>query len=92
MYPSWKDRADHASAFYIAIVRERGLRSVRDLDGAKHLGLLEELRDKSYAAMERTHGLSRPDIKAFFHYQPSFFHLHVHFRWVGPTALRCCVV
>ena len=82
MYPSWKDAADHAHAFYIGIVRDRALRSLRDLTPAQ-LPLLRALRDGGLAAIERAHGLTRADVRAYFHYQPSFFHLHVHFRALG---------
>jgi m7GpppX diphosphatase len=50
----------------------------RDLTG-DHLPLLENLREKSLAALREKYGVRPDQIKAYFHYQPSFYHLHVHF-------------
>jgi m7GpppX diphosphatase len=85
MHPTMQPEDDHHSAFYLGICHARGIRSLRDLN-ASHLPLLENMRDKGYAAIEQRHGLARVDLKVFFHYQPSFFHLHVHFRALGRAA------
>jgi m7GpppX diphosphatase len=85
MHPTMQQQDDHRSAFYLAICHSRGIRSLRDLNSS-HLPLLKNIRDKGYAAIEQRHGLTRVDLKVFFHYQPSFFHLHVHFRALGRAA------
>ena len=43
MAPAWKDATDHAAASYLAIVRDRALRSLRDL-GPAQLPMLRALR------------------------------------------------
>jgi len=87
MQPSWKDVNDSKNMFYLVLLRaERGeLRSLRDLNGS-HVAMLKDMEEKCYDAMEKRHGMTRGDIKAYFHYQPSFFHLHVHFRALGAEA------
>jgi len=82
--PNWKDGL-HANAFYLCIVRSLHLKSLRDLN-ASHLSLLKGLQAACLAAIEEKHGLARTDVHAYFHYQPSFFHLHVHFRALGAAA------
>uniref|UniRef100_A0A914VWC8 M7GpppX diphosphatase n=1 Tax=Plectus sambesii TaxID=2011161 RepID=A0A914VWC8_9BILA len=50
---------------------------LRDLT-ADHLPMLENLREKSLAALREKYGIRPDQVKAYFHYQPSFYHLHVH--------------
>ncbi|CAB3396764.1 unnamed protein product [Caenorhabditis bovis] len=64
--------------YVLAICHQHGLKSVRDLT-ADHLPLLENIRDKSLEAIENKYGLRKDQIKCYFHYQPTFYHLHVHF-------------
>jgi m7GpppX diphosphatase len=54
------------------------LKTIRDLNGS-HLELLKSIRDESYASIQKQYGLHKSQIKAFFHYYPTYYHLHVHF-------------
>ena len=45
----------------------------------KHLPLLKSIRDNSYEAIEKKFGLPKSQVKALFHYYPTYYHLHVHF-------------
>ena len=74
----WKDVADTEHLYYLAIVQRRDLASLRDVT-AKHIGLLEHVRKQSLLAIQRAHGVGQQDLRVFLHYQPSFYHLHVHF-------------
>ncbi len=40
------------------------------------------MRDESYAAIEKAFGLTKAKVRAFFHYHPTFYHLHVHFAYI----------
>lgn len=62
----------------LGIVLRRDLNSLRDLNSS-HLPLLENLLEKATLAIEEKLGVKRNKIRAFLHYQPSFYHLHVHF-------------
>ncbi|EGT49207.1 CBN-DCS-1 protein [Caenorhabditis brenneri] len=64
--------------YVLAIIHRHGLKSVRDLTG-DHLQMLYNIRDKSLKAINEKYGLRTDQIKCYFHYQPSFYHLHVHF-------------
>lgn len=57
---------------------QRDLRTIRDLN-KEHLDLLKSIRDNSYASIEKQFGLPKSQVKAFFHYFPTYYHLHVHF-------------
>ncbi|VDK19286.1 unnamed protein product [Anisakis simplex] len=73
------------SLYLIAIVKRKGIKSIRDLT-ANDLPLLEGIRDKSLKAIEEKYGLDKHQIRSYFHYQPSFYHLHVHFINVSYDA------
>jgi len=58
--------------------RETALMTVRDLT-AEHLPLLKNIRDKSLAEIQKRFNLAPSQIRAFFHYLPTYFHMHIHF-------------
>lgn len=68
-----------------AIVRRRDLKSLRDLTG-DHLPLLRNIYDKGTKAIADTYGLPATQLRIYFHYQPSFYHLHVHFTYLKYDA------
>lgn len=61
------------------------IRSLRDLT-AEHLDLLKSIRENSFAAIEETFGVAKSKIRAYFHYLPSYYILHVHFEHVDRSA------
>ncbi|XP_076057891.1 decapping enzyme, scavenger [Oratosquilla oratoria] len=61
-----------------AIVHPRNIRSIRDLRG-HHLPLLRNIRDNGTRAVIYKYGIPAHKLRVYFHYQPSFYHLHVHF-------------
>ena len=70
----------------------RDLRSLRDLR-REHVPMLEEMRSSALKAVREKCGLSEGEVRAYLHYQPSFYHLHVHFANVscgnpGTDSLR----
>ena len=66
-----------ADLYCLAITHKRGLRSLRDLTAA-HLPLLRNIRERSVRALGEKHGLQRSQLRLYLHYQPSYYHLHVH--------------
>jgi m7GpppX diphosphatase len=61
-----------------AIVRDLSLRSIRDLR-AKHVPMLRNLRQQCMTTLTQKYGVRPEHIFAYFHYQPSYYLLHVHF-------------
>ena len=55
---------------------------MRELNGS-HLDLLRNIRDESFAAIERVFGLKKSQVRCFLHYAPTYWHLHVHFVHVN---------
>lgn len=71
--------------YAVAIVHRMNLKSIRSLN-ADHLPLLRNIRDKGVAAIKKLYGLERSQLRIYFHYQPSFYHLHVHFTYLKYDA------
>ena len=70
------------SEIYInAFVMRRDLHTLRDLT-AEHLPLLEAINQHGRKAIADKFSLSLQEIRVFIHYQPSFYHLHVHFTHI----------
>ncbi|OZC08014.1 hypothetical protein X798_05010 [Onchocerca flexuosa] len=79
------DGENLANLYVLAIIRRKGIKSIRDLT-ANDLPLLENICQKSYMAIKEKYGIDKHQIRAYFHYQPSFYHLHVHFIHVSYDA------
>lgn len=76
---------DLESLYLLVIVRQRGIKSIRDLTG-EHLPLLKNIHTKCMNALRERYGLAASRIRAFLHYQPSFYHLHIHFTYLQYEA------
>ncbi len=63
---------------WLAVVKDRSLRTLRDLHG-RHLGMLRRLRVQCTEYILANTEWKRHNIMAYFHYLPSVFQLHVHF-------------
>ncbi|KAH7976634.1 hypothetical protein HPB52_017050 [Rhipicephalus sanguineus] len=61
------------------ICHKHGIRSLRDLT-ADHLSLLRNINEKVNAALLLQFGVPSHRLRSYLHYQPSYYHLHVHFR------------
>ncbi|KAI6208398.1 M7GpppX diphosphatase [Aphelenchoides besseyi] len=68
--------------YYQAIVVRRDLKSIRDLT-ERELPLLKNILKKSIDAIFQKHGVPESRLKIHFHYYPSYYHLHVHFQYIG---------
>ncbi|XP_053620792.1 m7GpppX diphosphatase [Plodia interpunctella] len=71
--------------YLLAIVRQRGLKSLRDLN-ASHLPLLKRIRDEGKKKILEKYNLPDSQLRIYFHYQPSFYHLHIHFTYLRHEA------
>ncbi|KAH8295354.1 hypothetical protein KR018_010401 [Drosophila ironensis] len=71
--------------YLLGIVRKHDIKSLRDLNGT-HLELLRNLRESSKKAIFERYGVNPNKLRMYFHYQPSFYHLHVHINPVRNDA------
>jgi m7GpppX diphosphatase len=61
----------------LAIPKDKSLRTIRELNES-HVPLLKHMKEKSLLSMELKYGLKKENLKMFFHYDPSTYHLHLH--------------
>ncbi|CAO1635443.1 unnamed protein product [Sympodiomycopsis kandeliae] len=73
------DQKTLESLYLIAIVQDRSIRSIRDLT-SDHIPLLQSIADTASKITSEKYNLSssRNGLRCFIHYQPSYYHLHVH--------------
>ncbi|KAK7471421.1 hypothetical protein BaRGS_00035909 [Batillaria attramentaria] len=86
------NRSDLESLYLVAIVHKHGIHSIRDLR-REHLPLLKNILVKGKAAIKEKFNIPGSKLRIYFHYQPSYGHLHVHFTHVkfdapGSDCLR----
>ncbi|KZC07267.1 PREDICTED: m7GpppX diphosphatase [Dufourea novaeangliae] len=55
--------------------------SIRELN-ASHLPLLRNIRDAGIEAISKKFNLPASQLRIYFHYQPSYYYLHVHFAYL----------
>ncbi|KAM4885775.1 m7GpppX diphosphatase isoform 2-T2 [Sylvia borin] len=71
--------------YLIALVHCRDIKSLRDLT-AQHLPLLRNVLQEGKEAIVKRFGVPGSQLRIYLHYQPSYYHLHVHFTALGYDA------
>ncbi|XP_037875702.1 m7GpppX diphosphatase [Bombyx mori] len=71
--------------YLLAIVRQRDIKSLRDLD-EQHLPLLKRIRDEGKKTILEKYQVPGSQLRIYLHYQPSFYHLHIHFTYLRHEA------
>jgi m7GpppX diphosphatase len=71
--------------YLLAICFDRNIKSLRDLTDS-HLDLLKNIQEKGVNAIEERYGIKKTQLRIYIHYQPSFYHFHVHFTYLKHDA------
>lgn len=82
LLPDMKWNLQVDTLYMLALVHKKGIESLRSLT-SQDIPLLKNIRDKSLAAIEAKFGVKKSKIRVYLHYQPSFYHLHVHFAHIN---------
>ncbi|XP_034038044.1 m7GpppX diphosphatase [Thalassophryne amazonica] len=91
LLPDFKwDQTQLDDLYLIAIVHQRGIKSLRDLT-SDHVPLLQNISQKGKEAILQHYKLPDSKLRVYLHYQPSYYHLHVHFTVLGFEAAGCNV-
>lgn len=91
LIPDLKWDCQQLSNLYLcALVMKRGIRSIRDLR-EEHIPMLENVRDKGKSAIREKYGFDPAQLRIYFHYPPSYYHLHVHFANVVYDSPSCAL-
>ncbi|KAF8879092.1 scavenger mRNA decapping enzyme [Gymnopilus junonius] len=65
------------SLYLVALVQDRSIRSLRDLR-RQHISLLRAIRREASRIVSQKWGLRNGSLRMYIHYQPSYYHFHVH--------------
>jgi len=57
---------------------DKSLRTIRTLE-KEHIPLLKHMKEVTHTIIKDKYGIDECYIKKFFHYEPSTYHLHIHF-------------
>ena len=79
------DMTTMENLYCLAIVQRRDLYSIRDLDQT-HLPMLRQLQETCLTAIKEKFGVPRSLLRVYFHYQPAYYHLHIHFAHIRYQA------
>ena len=85
LQPDLKWDGSAGALYCLAIAHRKDVRSLRDLR-AEHLPMLRNLLNGGTRAIEAKYGVPRHKLRVFVHYQPSYYHFHVHYAHVEATA------
>ena len=75
---TWYKHESVADLYCLAIFRDGTISSLRDFRG-EHLPILESMVENCTPVIERIYGVPSDQLRIFVHYQPQFYHAHVHF-------------
>ncbi|TCD68153.1 hypothetical protein EIP91_011431 [Steccherinum ochraceum] len=65
------------SLYLVAIVLTKEIKSLRDLR-KRHLSMLKSIRSEATRIVAEKWGLRDGSLRCYIHYQPSYYHFHVH--------------
>ncbi|XP_075905932.1 m7GpppX diphosphatase-like isoform X2 [Nelusetta ayraudi] len=89
LLPDFKwDQRQVDDLYLIAIVNQRNIRSLRDLRST-HLPLLKNIYKKGQEAILQRYQLPTCQLRIYLHYQPSYYHLHIHFTKLSYEVPGC---
>eukprot|EP00747_Dinoflagellata_sp_TGD_P093334 gnl/TRDRNA2_/TRDRNA2_165729_c0_seq2.p1 gnl/TRDRNA2_/TRDRNA2_165729_c0~~gnl/TRDRNA2_/TRDRNA2_165729_c0_seq2.p1 ORF type:complete len:299 (+),score=55.92 gnl/TRDRNA2_/TRDRNA2_165729_c0_seq2:83-979(+) len=75
----WKDEAKVEDLHLLAIAKDASLRSLRDLRGTEHADSLASIQKAALDLIASRYGVAAGQVRRYFHYHPTFWHLHIHF-------------
>uniref|UniRef100_A0AAY4AEB9 m7GpppX diphosphatase n=1 Tax=Denticeps clupeoides TaxID=299321 RepID=A0AAY4AEB9_9TELE len=79
LLPDFKwDQKQLDDLYLTAFVHQRNIKSLRDLT-SDHLPLLRNISKKGKESIQKQYCMPACKVRVYLHYQPSYYHLHVHF-------------
>ena len=72
----WNEK-DPNELYCLAIPRRIDLRTIRDLT-VEHVPFLKYMREMILLVLHQTYQVETNQIRLYFHYQPTYYHLHIH--------------
>lgn len=81
MLPDLKWNVHEPATLQILVLANKRIKSLRELN-ASHLPLLENIRAKGTEIIQEEFKIPPSQLRIYLHYQPSYYHLHVHFSYL----------
>jgi m7GpppX diphosphatase len=81
---------DMNKIYYLAIVKDKRIKSIRDLNES-HIDLLNNVNNIGLNAISEKHNVDKDKFRVYFHYRPSFWHAHIHFNLIHDTNVESYV-
>lgn len=78
---------DIEELYLLLIVKRKDIYSIRDLT-AEHLPLLEDMA-RIFEQIEKIYKMPACMLRAYFHYKPSTWHLHLHINNINSPKNNC---
>ena len=85
----WLNHPSVEDLYCLAITKLPGIASLRDLRG-EHVPMLQSIIKEGLAAIKHTYGVENDQVRIFVHYQPQFYHFHVHYTRLENEVGCCC--
>lgn len=86
------DTTNISNLYLLALYRHTDVHCMRDLRKKPHLGMLKTLRRDAWRVVQDKWGIGRGGVRMYIHYQPSYYHFHVHIVYTGHVGLYGMVV
>ncbi|KAL3801637.1 hypothetical protein HJC23_013142 [Cyclotella cryptica] len=74
----WRNHPSLEDLYCLAITKLPNIASLRDLH-REHVPMLRCMMKEGLSAIKNIYGVDNDQIRVFIHYQPQFYHFHVHF-------------
>ena len=74
----WLNHPCVEDLYCLAITKIAGITSIRDLR-EEHIPMLKSISKEGLSVIKDVYGVDSDQIRIFIHYQPQFYHFHVHF-------------
>ncbi|KAG2044480.1 scavenger mRNA decapping enzyme [Suillus americanus] len=86
------DTANVSALYLLALYTHSDVHCMRDLRKVPHLGMLKTLRRDAWKVVQDKWGIGRGGVRMYIHYQPSYYHFHVHIVHTGHVGLYGMIV
>lgn len=82
------DTTNVSTLYLLALYTHTDVNCMRDLRKRPHLEMLKTLRRDATRVLQDKWGIGRGGVRMYIHYQPSYYHFHVHIVYVGHVGLH----
>ncbi|KAJ8593742.1 scavenger mRNA decapping enzyme [Rhizopogon salebrosus TDB-379] len=89
IFPDMKwDDTNISTLYLLAIYTHSDVSCIRDLRKTPHLSMLKALKRDASRVVHDNWGINPGGVRMYIHYQPSYYHFHVHIVHTGHIGLN----